>query len=276
MKTKILLFAIFLATGIVLEGCNTKKQYRPDAKIVNALNSKYPKADKIEWKQKDGYYVADFHQNGVESEAWFDATGKWMMTESDLKYNALPQAIRNHFEKSIYNNWKKEDINKIERVGMPPVYIIEVEKEGQDTDLYYTENGTLVKTIDDVKKGEHSGYVPVSAVIRDKVIQKYPDATIIETDSKNGKYEIDILDNGKSKELIFHGNNWVSTSWEVSKAEVPSIVMDAFRKSDYGKYRIDDIHFYETPDRSYYYFDLEHGDTEVHFSIDPSGNILNN
>ena len=69
-------------------------------------------------------------------------------------------------------------------------------------------------------------------------------------DNEKGKLEVDILDGGKAKELIFQGNDWLSTSWEVSKAEVPSVVMETFRHSNFGKYRIDDIHFYETPNNS--------------------------
>lgn len=275
MKTKHLFFAFFLVTAIIWAGCNNKKQYRPASGIVNAFNNKYPKAERIDWEQNHDYYVAKFHENNMDQKAWFDQAGKWMMTETDYRYNNLPQAIRNHFDKSIYNNWKKEDIEKIERVGMQPVYIIEVQKEGQETDLYYSENGRLVKTQHDVKKDNNFNYMPVSVAVRDKIKQKYPDATIIETDNENGKQEIDILDNGKSKEVILHNGNWVSTSWEVSKAEVPSVVMDAFRKSEYNKYRIDEIHFYETPDRSYYHFDLEQGDSDANLYIDPSGNIVN-
>lgn len=274
MKTKLLLFACLLITGIVMAGCNQKKQYRPDAKIVNAFNAKYPKADKVEWEQKHGYYVAEFHDNGIECEAWFDNNGKWDMTESNIRYNQLPQAIRTDFEKSMYSNWKKDNVDKIERVDMKPVYIIEVEKEGQDKDLYYSENGMLVKTVNDVKKDNLKNYMPVTADIRTAVKQKYPDATIIETDMDNGKYEVDILDNGKSKEVIFNHNKWEATKWNVTKAEVPSVVMDAYRKSDYGKYRIDEIHFFETPSNSYYHFELEQGDTDAYLSIDPQGNVI--
>ncbi len=59
----------------------------------------------------------------------FDGTGKWVMTESNLRYSSLPQAIREQIEKSVYSTWKKDDIDKIERAGMEAVYIIELEKE---------------------------------------------------------------------------------------------------------------------------------------------------
>ena len=38
---------------------------------------------------------------------------------------------------------------------------------------------------------------------------------------------LDILDNGRVKEVVFDNDNWVSTSWNVDKADVPSAVMTA-------------------------------------------------
>ena len=154
------------------------------------------------------------------------------MTESNLRYSSLPQAIREQFEKSVYSTWKKDDIDKIERAGMEAVYIIELEKEGLDTDLYYVGNGNLIKTVNEVSKEKRSSYMPVASDIQIWIKQKYPDATIIEMDNEKGKLEVDILDGGKAKELIFQGNDWLSTSWEVSKAEVPSVVMETFRHSN--------------------------------------------
>lgn len=234
MKTRLILFILLFISGFAIAGCKQQNQYRPDAKIVAAFNNKYPQADKVEWEQKQGYYVAEFREDGIEHEAWFDGTGKWVMTESNLRYSSLPQAIREQFEKSVYSTWKKDDIDKIERAGMEAVYIIELEKEGLDTDLYYVGNGNLIKTVNEVSKEKRSSYMPVASDIQTWIKQKYLDATIIEMDNEKGKLEVDILDGGKAKELIFQGNDWLSTSWEVSKAEVPSVVMETFRHSNFG------------------------------------------
>lgn len=51
MKTKVIIFMLFGIAGLILTGCNNKKQYRPDANIVSAMNAKYPKATKIEWEK---------------------------------------------------------------------------------------------------------------------------------------------------------------------------------------------------------------------------------
>lgn len=273
MKTSLFIFMLFGMTGLVLAGCNNKKQYRPDARIVSAMNAKYPKASRVEWEQKHGYQVADFYDNGMESEAWFDQNGKWLMTESDVKYSALPSAIKNTFEKSPYSSWKKDDIDKIERQGMSAVYIIEVEKDGQETDLYFTAGGMLVKALNERERGDRTDYMPVLPEIQTQVLQKYPGAAIIETDKKGGKLYVDILDNRKPKELVFDHNTWVSTSWKMDKADVPSAVMDALRNSEYKNYRINDVVFYESAASSSYRFNLEQGDKEVDVSIDPQGKI---
>ena len=178
MKTRLILFILLFISGFAIAGCKQQNQYRPDAKIVAAFNNKYPQSDKVEWEQKQGYYVAEFREDGIEHEAWFDGTGKWVMTESNLRYSSLPQAIREQFEKSVYSTWKKDDIDKIERAGMEAVYIIELEKEGLDTDLYYVGNGNLIKTVNEVSKEKRSSYMPVASDIQIWIKQKYPDATI--------------------------------------------------------------------------------------------------
>ena len=76
MKTRLILFILLFISGFAIAGCKQQNQYRPDAKIVAAFNNKYPQADKVEWEQKQGYYVAEFREDGIEHEAWFDGTGK--------------------------------------------------------------------------------------------------------------------------------------------------------------------------------------------------------
>lgn len=274
MRTSVFILMLSGFVGMLATGCNNSKQYRPDAKIVSAMNARYPKATKVEWKQKHGYQVAEYHDGGVESKAWFDNNGKWLMTENDLKYGALPAAVRNSFERSIYAGWKKDDVDKIERDGMPAVYIIEAEKGGEDTDLYFTADGKLVKVINDAGRDRIRDYMPLMPVILNQVRQKYPDAAIIETDDRHGKLYVDIADNGRPKELVFDNNRWVSTSWKVDKADVPSVVMTALRGSEYNNYEVKDIVFRESGENSCYRFYLEQGNDDKEVDIDAAGQIV--
>lgn len=45
------------------------------------------------------------------------------MTETDLPYAALPEAVKNAFQNSEYGSWRPDDVDMIEREGMEPVYV---------------------------------------------------------------------------------------------------------------------------------------------------------
>ena len=275
MKAKLLFLMFFLATGLVMAGCNQRGKYRPEAKVITSLNAKYPKASRVEWEQEKGYQVAEFHEKGVKSKAWFNNDGKWIMTKSDIKYSALPAAIRSNVEKGEYNGWKKEEADKIERAGMPAVYVLEMKKDGQETELYYTENGELMKVLADGQKKPKLTCIPLDQSIRDKITIKYPKAVIIEADEENGMLEIDILDQGENKEMTFTPQNeWISTTWNIRKNEIPAAVNAILDEAPYKDYRIDDIHFVETPSKSYYWLELEKGNSEVKLAITPEGEII--
>lgn len=115
--------------------------------VQNNFQSKFPGVNTVEWERKKNYYVADFWQSGMEVEAWFDDTAVWKMTEYDLgiQVSNLPLAIQNAFMSGQYAMWQVDDIDKYERTDRT-FYLIEVETNGQkDRDLYYGEDGTLLK-----------------------------------------------------------------------------------------------------------------------------------
>ena len=65
-------------------------------------------AQRIEWETKGAYYVADFHEDNFEKEAWFTKDGVWQMTETDLRYADLPAPVRSSYESStclLYTSW---------------------------------------------------------------------------------------------------------------------------------------------------------------------------
>ena len=130
--------------------------------VKNALKTRYPSADHISWEMKNGYIVADFKapapQNpsgkDVEYSAWFDRNGTWYMTETDIPFALLPDAIKATFQQSEYARWIIDDVDMIEREKLETVYVIEVEgfDAGRETEvgLYYSTDGILIKKIIDI------------------------------------------------------------------------------------------------------------------------------
>ena len=62
------------------------KGYTPGKSVVAAFEAKFPNAVAVSWEKKGVYEKAEFHQNGQEVDAWFDASGQWMMTETDVLF----------------------------------------------------------------------------------------------------------------------------------------------------------------------------------------------
>ena len=161
MKLKIYTLLLALCVTWSLQSCDNDddNSIAVPTELQNAFASKYPNAANVKWETKCGYYVADFY-DGYEASAWFTQDGKWQMTETDIPYNALPQAVKTSFEKSEYASWKQDDVDKLERTGVETIFVIEVENQNQEIDLYYSADGTLIKSIVDTDD-DNTGHLPV-------------------------------------------------------------------------------------------------------------------
>ena len=148
------LFLVLLST-VVLTSCEKEDDIRlsdvPVA-VMNTFEQKFPNVGYTEWEKKKGYYVADFWQEGIDTQVWIDSNAEWRMTELDFGVNIqlLPEPVRNAFQTSKYARWRVDDIDKYERYDRT-FYLIEIETKGEkDRDIYYDESGVLLK--DEVDK----------------------------------------------------------------------------------------------------------------------------
>ena len=88
------------------------------------------------------------------------------MHEHDMSFSSIPQAVKTAFEESSYSKspWMHEgevDVIVKNDEGLT-LYVIEVEKEENGTeteaDLYYSEDGVLVKEVIDADKNHQTGW----------------------------------------------------------------------------------------------------------------------
>lgn len=272
MKTKFLMVAL-LAMGLVAmtTSCDDDN-YTPEDIYVQAFQQLYPEASRVEWEDKQGYKVADFRYQNKETEAWFDQSAKWMMTETDLLYTDLPAAIRTAFEASQYATWRVDDVDKLERVDTETIYVIEVESGKQEYDLYYAEDGTLIKTVQDGNNKEHQP-LTISQAIMDKIRELYPGTTAFLEFDREGNYtEIEFKDGNTYKEALFDSNSaWVCTMWDIRRTDVPTVVMNALNASEYGSYKMDDVEIFHSPAGLFYLFEMEKGDKDYYCMFSENG-----
>ena len=132
--------------------CNDD-MYVPDAAIKSTFKEMFPKAIFVEWEMEKGYINAEFTHDGARKDAWFDTSGKWLMTETDIRSSKIPAAIKSTLSTSEYTSWRIDDVDYLEFASSKPVYVLDMEKGENEADLYFAADGTLieVKTDNDLK-----------------------------------------------------------------------------------------------------------------------------
>lgn len=287
MKLKMYFSLLALgACALTLQSCDDNDDRTSvSSELTNALAKQHPQAQRIEWDTKGTHFVADFKEGNFEKEAWFTADGVWQMTETDISYTDLPGFVQSTYEASAYHNvWRVEDVDMLERKDVATLYVIEIEKKGeQDKDLYYSKEGILMKEVVDTDNDHDSeGYLPpvVSDAIKDLIAKKYPDARIVEIEKEaNGMTEVEIVDKNIRKEVLLNADGtWNSTVWDISKAHLENggqAVLDAIA-AEYPGYVIDDVEFVETATntKGYFLIELEQGGKELKVKVTSEGELL--
>lgn len=277
------LFLLALGTAAMgLQGCGDDDDddggYGGTPELQDALNARYPGAQRVEWDTEGGYWVADFYYNGHETEAWFTRDAAWVRTETTLRYEELPAAVRAGFEASAYAGWRRDNIEKVEQDGMEDYYVVEVEQGGQDVDLHYSADGLLVREITDGTGGTHrppaQPGADVYAAIRGYIEANYPGASIFEIDREAGGYDAEIVHDGRVKDVNFDSSGaWLYTSWNVRPGELPQAARQA-AEAAYPGYRVEDIDYVETPGDDYYDIEMEGPGPDVHVHVTADGRTV--
>ena len=243
--------------------------------VTRAFNDKYAGVGRVEWDRKrGGYLVAEFNKDGKEHDAWFTETGEWVMTEVDhgRRMENLPEAVQAGYEATTYSaeNWTIDDIDEIQRPAYETFYIIEVEKKGQpDYDLYFDANGTLFREVQG--EGNYNGDLvgnQLPAEMQSFIDSEYPGARVVDFDSERNGYEVDVIHDGKSKEIWFDTQyNWVQTSTDVTR-DIPANIRAAV-EAQYPNKRIDDCDYVEPAQgEAYYLVDLDNYNKDLKVASD--------
>ena len=86
--------------------------------VLDAFQSQYGQT-RAEWSVKDGYAIAEFMGENGETIAWYALDdARWGMTETEIPYSALPQAIQEAIAQSAYASWTPDrEVDVLDRFG---------------------------------------------------------------------------------------------------------------------------------------------------------------
>lgn len=303
---RILSLCHILLTGsfVLMTSCNDNDDLHSNPvpenipeKVILEFNAKYPNATNVTWSTKDTYAVANFYLASTRTgghepnnTAWFNMAGHWNMTETEISYQQLPEAVKTAFEASPYASWRMDnEIDKLQRSdNNETLYIIEVsQKEGNvetEVDLYYTEEGILVKEIVNAEAdNDYHEYLPQQPEgnIQTWLDQNFPNVRIVDYDCEQNGTEVEIIANGLKHEILFDNQQqWVYTKTEYERRDltlIPTSILNHLRTSPYytSDNAIDDVEKYTTRDNgTYYCFELKTAyDDDVKVYVNETGII---
>ena len=290
MKARI--YIMVLLSVLLLQSCEKDPISGISDKAIENFEKMFPDAQGTEWELKQEFAVATFYMADTKTtapsnnSAWFyNESGAWGMTETEIVYTELPEAVRAAFEASEYAAWNVEDIDLLSRQGIEKTYVIEIEKAEMELELYYNGNGLLLKIEqDDDDDDDYTDQVPgiYMSQIEDFVNKIYPGARILDVeeeeveDSEKGEMEIqvEILDGNIEREIHFNMDVvWQYTETEMEVKNLPALVVKTI-EDNYPDAEIEEASMIETSSMVYFEIELENDDEEFTVRITQDGRIL--
>ncbi len=131
MKNTLLFLAFCLTNGLSLLAQKT-----PPTAVVAAFNKQFTTVKDLDWeREKNGDWEAEFDQNDTEISANFSPDGKWLETETEIKFSDFPAPIQ-----AALKGKKVKEAAKILRADGTTVYEAEVKRK----DLIFDAAGKLL------------------------------------------------------------------------------------------------------------------------------------
>lgn len=269
-------FAGMAGLAVLLTACDNndddhKNAIEPTEPVVQAFNEKYPDASHPIFTIEGNYYVAEFTNNGVPTEAWLTEQGKWMMDKADTPFNQLPQPVTSAFNNGLYAGWKVDDTYTIRRDSMATIYKIEAEQGNSDLDLYYSPYGNLIRSVPD--KGNEDAPIIIPAEVHTLMNLTFATCQLLYIQSNADGYILNLLDGEVYKIAQLNKEyRWQSTSYQIAEQDVPAIVMNAFQSTGYAGDTIQSITVKLDANGTFYIFNVDHNGQSTEVIFDALGN----
>ena len=146
-------FAMFsvvaVAVSVVLIACDMYDDGFPTKAIRKEFKAMYPDAKDVEWDREGTYWSVSFetgtYPNRVDHEALFDASGKWVMTETEVFVLDVPASVKDALAASAEYGSLPVNDKDVEYYQTPSgnYYRFDLISGGREIDVDVTEDGKV-------------------------------------------------------------------------------------------------------------------------------------
>ncbi len=111
---------------------------------ANAFKQKFPNGSQPGWSKEDNAFEVEFFNGKKRQSALFDATGKWLETETEINYNAVPMKVQNAFQKE-FEGYQVQEVYEVETPDKGTNYEITTFKGAKNYEAVFSAKGEMLK-----------------------------------------------------------------------------------------------------------------------------------
>jgi len=114
------------------------------APVKQAFAKKFPAATDVKYEMEKKDYEINFKYKGVEMSANFDASGKWLETETEIKESDLPKKVSVSVTKN-FAGFKISEVAKVEKPDKGLIYEMDLKIDKGWYEVQFSPNGDVLK-----------------------------------------------------------------------------------------------------------------------------------
>ncbi len=140
---------VLLSACLMISLMSYSQKVTPDkvpAPVKQAFAKMFPAASDVKYEMEKSDYEISFRDKGVEMSANFDATGKWLETETEIKESNLPKEVSASIARN-FTGFKITEVARTEAPGKEPVYELDVKKGKEGFEVRVSPKGEILKKI---------------------------------------------------------------------------------------------------------------------------------
>lgn len=120
------------------------KEFEVPAAVKQAFSAKFPAATGVEYGMEKNDFEVTFKENEIAMSANFDASGKWLETETEMEASGLPKEVTAAVGKN-FAGFGISEVAKVETPDKGVIFEMDLKKGKEGFEVQFTPKGEILK-----------------------------------------------------------------------------------------------------------------------------------